>query len=153
MRPDAGRLPAEIEGSNPAVGRRCLSFGSVVFCQVEVSATSWSLSGGALPTVVRRSVWSRNLKNEEAMTRVGSQRHRKKHTHKTYLSHLIHLIHKIYLIYLIYLIHKIYLNDLIHQIYLISLIHLIHKINLNHLKHLISLIQLIHKIHLIYLTM
>jgi len=30
------------------------------------------------PTVVRRCVWSRNLKNEEAMTRVGSQRHRKK---------------------------------------------------------------------------
>jgi len=30
------------------------------------------------PTVVRRCVWSRNLKNEEAMTRVGSQRHSKK---------------------------------------------------------------------------
>ena len=30
-----------------------------------------------LPTVVRRCVWSRNLKNEEAVTRVGSQRHRK----------------------------------------------------------------------------
>jgi hypothetical protein len=28
--------------------------------------------------VVRRCVGSRNLKNEEAMTRVGSQRHRKK---------------------------------------------------------------------------
>jgi hypothetical protein len=28
--------------------------------------------------VVRRCVWSRNLKNEEAMTRVGSQRHSKK---------------------------------------------------------------------------
>jgi len=28
--------------------------------------------------MVRRCVWSRNLKNEEAMTRVGSQRHRKK---------------------------------------------------------------------------
>jgi hypothetical protein len=36
------------------------------------------LSTGVLPTVVRRCVWSRNLKNEEAMTRVGSQRHRKK---------------------------------------------------------------------------
>jgi len=32
--------------------------------------------------VVRRCVWSRNLKNEEAMTRVESQRHRKK---KNYL--------------------------------------------------------------------
>jgi len=28
--------------------------------------------------VVRRCVWSRNLKNEEAMTHVGSQRHSKK---------------------------------------------------------------------------
>jgi hypothetical protein len=27
---------------------------------------------------VRRCVWSRNLKNEEAMTRIGSQRHREK---------------------------------------------------------------------------
>ena len=32
---------------------------------------------GLLPTVVRRCVWSRNLRNEEAMTRVGSQRHKK----------------------------------------------------------------------------
>jgi len=28
--------------------------------------------------VVRRCVWSKNLKNEEAMARVGPQRHRKK---------------------------------------------------------------------------
>jgi hypothetical protein len=35
-------------------------------------------SRGVLPTVVRRCVWSRNLKNEEAMTRVGSQRHSQK---------------------------------------------------------------------------
>ena len=35
-------------------------------------------SRGFLPTVVRRCVWSRNLKNEEAVTRVGSQRHKKK---------------------------------------------------------------------------
>ena len=27
---------------------------------------------------MRRCVWSRNLKNEEALARVGSQRHRKK---------------------------------------------------------------------------
>ena len=27
---------------------------------------------------MRRCVWSRNIKNEEAMTRVGSQRHKKK---------------------------------------------------------------------------
>ena len=55
-------------------GHGCLSCVSVVCCQEKVSATSWSL---VLPTVVRRCVWSRNLKNEEAMTRVGSQRHRK----------------------------------------------------------------------------
>ena len=30
-----------------------------------------------LPTVMRRCVWSRNLKNEEAMVPVGPQRHRK----------------------------------------------------------------------------
>jgi hypothetical protein len=29
---------------------------------------------------VRRCVWSRNLVNEEAMTRVGLQRHRQKNT-------------------------------------------------------------------------
>ena len=33
-------------------------------------------SRGVLPTVMRRCVWSRNLKNEEAMARVGSQRHK-----------------------------------------------------------------------------
>jgi len=36
-------------------------------------------SRGVLPTVMRRWVWCRNLKNEEAMTRVVSQRHKKKH--------------------------------------------------------------------------
>jgi hypothetical protein len=39
-------------------------------------------SRGVLPTVVRRYVGSRNLKNEEAMTRVVSQRHRKKKIEK-----------------------------------------------------------------------
>ena len=52
-------------------GRGGLSVLSVVCCQVEVSATSWSL--------VRRGpcVWSRNLKNEGSMARVAPQRHRK----------------------------------------------------------------------------
>jgi len=31
-----------------------------------------------LPSVVRHFLWSRNLNNEEAMARVGPQRHRKK---------------------------------------------------------------------------
>ena len=35
-------------------------------------------SRGVLPIVARRCVWSRNLKNEEAMTRVGPQRHRQR---------------------------------------------------------------------------
>jgi len=46
----------------------CLSVVTVVCCQVEVSATGWSLSIGILPTAVRRCVWSRNLLSEEAMT-------------------------------------------------------------------------------------
>jgi len=37
------RSPAEIVGSNPTGGRGCLSVVSVVCCQVEVSASSWSL--------------------------------------------------------------------------------------------------------------
>jgi len=32
-------------------------------------------SRGVLPTVMRRCVWSRNLKNKEAMVRIGPQRH------------------------------------------------------------------------------
>jgi hypothetical protein len=32
-----------IAGSNPRLGHGCLSLVSVVCCQVEVSATSWSL--------------------------------------------------------------------------------------------------------------
>ena len=39
MKPGAGRSPAEIEGSNSAEGHGCLSFVSVVCCQVEVTAS------------------------------------------------------------------------------------------------------------------
>jgi hypothetical protein len=38
-----GRSLARNVGSNPARGHGCLSLVSVVCCQVEVSATSWSL--------------------------------------------------------------------------------------------------------------
>ena len=39
-----GRFPAEIVGSNPTGrGLGCLSVVSVVYCQVEVSAASWSM--------------------------------------------------------------------------------------------------------------
>ena len=49
----------------------------VVFCQLEVYATANQLSREVLPTVVRRRVWYRNLKNEEAIARVGPQRQKK----------------------------------------------------------------------------
>ena len=45
-------------------GHGCLSVVNVVCCQVEVSATDWSLVQRILPTVARRRVWSRNLENE-----------------------------------------------------------------------------------------
>ena len=54
-----GRSPAEIVGSNPTMGRGCLSVVSVVCCQVEVS---W---------LVRRCVWSRNFVNEKALAHWG----------------------------------------------------------------------------------
>jgi len=53
----------------------------VVFCRV---VRKWSLkradrsSRGVLPIVVRLFVWSRNLKNREAMTRVEPHRHTKR---------------------------------------------------------------------------
>ena len=54
-----------------------MSVVSVVCCHVEVSATHWSLIQRS-PTdcVVCRRVWSRNPMNEEAVDRVGPQRHR-----------------------------------------------------------------------------
>jgi len=42
-RTSCGRSPAEIVSSNPNGGHGCLSVVSVVCCQVEVSATDWSL--------------------------------------------------------------------------------------------------------------
>jgi len=54
----------------------CFSVVSGVCCQVEVSATSWSLVQRS-PTDCDASLWSRNLKNEEALARVGAQRHGK----------------------------------------------------------------------------
>ena len=38
-------------------------------------------SRGVVPNVMRRCLWSRNLKAEEDMARVEPQRHRKTHTH------------------------------------------------------------------------
>jgi hypothetical protein len=61
-------------------GHGCLSDLSVVCCQVEVSATGWSLVQRS-PTYCDASlcvIYSRNLKNEEALASVGPQRHRQK---------------------------------------------------------------------------
>jgi len=55
-----------------------ISVVSVVCCQIEVSATSWSLVERSLPTVVRRWVWSRNLVNEETLAVWGVLRQKKK---------------------------------------------------------------------------
>jgi hypothetical protein len=52
-------------------GHGCLFVVSVVHCQRSLRRADHS-SGGVLPTVIHRCVRSRNLKNEEAMTRVGS---------------------------------------------------------------------------------
>jgi len=53
-----------------------LSVVSVVCCQVEVSATRWSLIQRSPTYVARRCVWSRYLVNEEALTHWG-QLHQK----------------------------------------------------------------------------
>jgi hypothetical protein len=58
-----------------------LSVVSVVWCQVEVSATSWSL----LQRTVMCRVWSRNLKHEEALPRNGPQHLRKQKLIRTRL--------------------------------------------------------------------
>jgi hypothetical protein len=66
----------------------------------ELCVVRWSLrradhsSEGVPPTVVCRCVWSRNLKNQEALARVGPQHHRKKNglynfrDHERYLTEL-----------------------------------------------------------------
>ena len=77
-----GRSPAEIVGSNPTVGMDiCLLWVSCVVRYRSLRRADHS-SIGVLPTVVRRCVCSRNIKNEEAMTRVGLQRHSKKNLYK-----------------------------------------------------------------------
>jgi hypothetical protein len=79
-----GRSPAEIVGSNPTGGMDVCLLWVFVCCQVEVSATSWSLVQRS-PTDYGASLCDlENLKNEEAMTRVGSQRHRKKKSRYKY---------------------------------------------------------------------
>ena len=77
-----GRSPVEIVGSNPTGGMYvCLS---CECCQVEVSRRVDHSSRGVLPTVMRRCVWSRNLKNEEVVAHWGGCR--AKETNKRNLS-------------------------------------------------------------------
>jgi hypothetical protein len=56
-------------------GHGCLSDVSVVCCQVEVSATGWSLVQRSPTECGESCVWSRNLKNEEALASIGRQCH------------------------------------------------------------------------------
>jgi hypothetical protein len=61
-----GRSLAGIVGSNPTGGHGCLSLVSVVCCQVEVSASGWSLVQRS-PTECGVSECDREAsKNEEA---------------------------------------------------------------------------------------
>jgi len=50
---------------------------SAVCCQVDVCATSWSLVQSPTDCGVSLCVWYRNFVNEEAMARLGPQRHKK----------------------------------------------------------------------------
>jgi hypothetical protein len=75
-----GRSLTRIVGSNPTVGHGCLSVVSVVCCQVEVSATSWSLVQRS-PTdcgVSNVCVTMKPRRNEEAHAHIRLSSHRKK---------------------------------------------------------------------------
>ena len=89
------RSPAAIVGSNPTGGMDvCLLWLLWIVMQRSLRRAYHS-SRGVLPTVMRRCVWSRNLKNEEAMDRVGPQRHKRENYYYyyyyywiVYISHL-----------------------------------------------------------------
>jgi hypothetical protein len=67
-----GRSLTGFAGSNPAGGHGCLSLVSVVCCQVEVSATSWSLvQRNHTECDVPKSVCSWSLGNEETLAHNG----------------------------------------------------------------------------------
>jgi hypothetical protein len=70
-----GRSIAGIVVSNPTEGMDVCC--ECPCCQVKFLWWADHSFRGDLPTVVHRCVWSRNLKNEEAMARVCAQRHRK----------------------------------------------------------------------------
>jgi hypothetical protein len=79
-----GRSIAGIEGSNPAGGMDvCLLWVLCVVRQRSVRRADHS-SGVVLPTVASRFVWSRNLKNEEDLTRFGRVCHRIKNIYYSF---------------------------------------------------------------------
>jgi len=68
-----GHSPAKIVGSNPTGGHWRLFVVSAVCGQRSQRRADHS-PRGVVPPVVRRCVWSRNLKNEEAMACVGEDK-------------------------------------------------------------------------------
>jgi len=68
-----GLSPAQIVGSNPTGGMDvCLLWMLCVVREKELRRADYS-SRGVLPNVERPCVWSRSLRKEEAVARVGSQ--------------------------------------------------------------------------------
>ena len=74
-----GRSFVGVAGSNPAADIDiCIWW---MLCDVRYRSL-WRAehsSRGVLPTVVRHCVWSRNIKREEVLARIGPQRHRKQY--------------------------------------------------------------------------
>ena len=73
-----GRSPAETAGSNPAGGMRAFQLWVLCVVRVRLLRRADHSSRGVLPNELRRCLWTRNLENEAAITRVGPQHHRKK---------------------------------------------------------------------------
>ena len=69
-----GRSSAEIVGSNPTGGMDVCLLCVVRYRSLRRADHS---SGGVLPTVGRRCLWSRNLVNEEALAHWGLLRQKK----------------------------------------------------------------------------
>jgi hypothetical protein len=74
------KTPDKQNKKNPHRGHGCLSLVSVVCCQVEVSATSWSLVQGSPIDcgVSQMCVIMKPRRNEEAQAHIGLSNHRKK---------------------------------------------------------------------------
>jgi hypothetical protein len=59
--------------------------------------------------VLRRCAWSRNLKNEDVMTWVGSQRHRIKNLYVLYILRNLYVLYILRNLYVLYILRNIYL--------------------------------------------